>query len=120
MYRYVAIWHGGPNYSEPSWASDVFAVQSIEHARSVLRVSAMRRGYFQSVQSVRWDDNDRPWCPTGHVEGADTPAVEAGACVILAPMASAVLRDLETDMFGGGASHVITLGPHGGISVRRV
>lgn len=54
MHKYVALWHGGPSYSESNWATDAFFVSTTEEAGDILR--ATYYGRMPRAVAVEWDD----------------------------------------------------------------
>lgn len=122
MRGYVALWHGGSSYSMGEWAIDAFHVETIADAVEYLR--STRYGRTHAAHAVEWDQDPDTGEITPRVgarlDSVGTPCVDAGATIILAPMGNADPVVLECEGVYGGASHILTLGPRGGIKVERI
>lgn len=116
MTRYIGLWHGGPSYSEGYWATDAEVFESLAHALHVLRIRATGRRVSMAPRVAEWSDSGVAYA--GAVSDSLTPAAD-GSSLLLAPVATASLESLEAD--GPYAcSHLLEVGPRGGVKVTRL
>ena len=118
MHKYVALWNGGPSYSEGEWATDAFFVSSLEEAASILQSTYF--GRMPRAVAVEWDDiTGQPREDARTLDSVGTPGVQRPSILLaLVNPPHEMLSALECD--GPYAcDYLLERGPRGGISVTR-
>lgn len=118
--RYVGLWQGGYSYGLGDWQSDAELFESVEHAASTF----MQR-YHNSRRMVanpplaRWS-LDGALFGGEHVQALETPNVDEHSSLTLVPVGwGSTSGSLREVCEGGAYSHLLEIGPRGGLKVTR-